>query len=108
MAITKRCKIRIDINVDYANEVECEVAPLDACELMFGNHKWGSDVTFHKKESKYRLVKGGKAYLIKVHKGRGRISLLATKQGQTSKLIETIKKQASFIFDRVVDLGGQV
>lgn len=32
MRIDKRC-IRFAINVDYTDEVECDVAPLDACEV---------------------------------------------------------------------------
>jgi hypothetical protein len=30
MRITRRCKIKFSISVSYVDEVECEVAPLDA------------------------------------------------------------------------------
>ena len=66
MQLTHKCKIKFFINVSYVDEVECEVVPLDACEVMFGNpYPWDRDVTFYRRENKYRLVKGDKAYLIK-------------------------------------------
>jgi hypothetical protein len=49
MRITRRCKIKLSISVDYANEVEFEVELLDVCEMMFGNtYLWDRDVTFNK------------------------------------------------------------
>jgi hypothetical protein len=73
MRITWRCKIKFSINASYVVEVECEVAPLDAYGVMFGSpFLWDRDATFYKRENKYRLVKGGKAYFVKSHKGRER------------------------------------
>jgi hypothetical protein len=37
MKIARRCNISFAINVDYDNELDCEVAPIDACEVIFGN-----------------------------------------------------------------------
>jgi hypothetical protein len=49
---------------------------------MFGSpYLWERDVTFYIRENKYCLVKGGKAYFVKEHKRRERITLLAAKQG---------------------------
>jgi hypothetical protein len=46
MRIIQRCKIKFSINVSYVDEVECGVAPLDACEMMFDNpYPWEMDVT---------------------------------------------------------------
>jgi hypothetical protein len=71
----QKCKIRFAINVDYVDEMDCDIAPLDACEVVFGNaYLWDRDTTFYKEENKYHLAKGGKAYLIKAHKGRNKIS----------------------------------
>lgn len=36
MRINHTCKIKFSISVSYVDEVECEVAPLDACDVMFG------------------------------------------------------------------------
>jgi hypothetical protein len=77
-------KVMFAINVDYVAKIDCEVALLDTCEVISDiPYLWDRDATFYKKEKKYHLVKGGKAYLIKSPKGRGRISLLGTKQGKT-------------------------
>jgi hypothetical protein len=58
--ITRRCKIKIAINIDYVDEVECKVAPLDACEVMFSStYLWKMDVNFYMRENKYRFLKGG-------------------------------------------------
>jgi len=37
--------------------------------------------TFYRRESKYFLVKGGKAYFLKAHKEREKITPLAVKYG---------------------------
>jgi hypothetical protein len=37
MRITQRCKIKFSISVNYVNEVECEVGPLDAYRVMLGS-----------------------------------------------------------------------
>jgi hypothetical protein len=87
MKITKRCKIKFSINVEYANELECEITPLDACEVIFGNpYLWDSDANFYMKENKYHLAKCAKAYFIKAHKGGGITPLIAMKQGHTNSL----------------------
>jgi hypothetical protein len=66
MRINQRCKVKFVISVSYVDEVECEVAPLDVCEVMLDSpYLWDRDATFYKRENKYRLVKGGKAYFIK-------------------------------------------
>ena len=41
---TKQCKIKISICVDYIDEVEVDVVPLDVCGVVFGIHYmhiWG-------------------------------------------------------------------
>jgi hypothetical protein len=69
-----KCKINFTVNVDCVDEVECEATLLDACEVMFFSpYIWDRDFPFYRKEKKYYIVKIGKAYLIKAHKGRGRI-----------------------------------
>jgi hypothetical protein len=99
MRITRRCKIKFTISASYVDEVECEVAPLDTCGVMLGSpYLWDRDATFYMRENKYRLVKGGKAYLVKEHQERKSITPLAAKQGQTSR------KQATFVNNGMVDM----
>jgi hypothetical protein len=86
MRITQRCKIKFSINASYVDEVECEVAPLDTCGVMFGSpYLWDRDATFYMREKKYFLVKGGKAYFIKAHKGRERITPLEKNRGMQAR-----------------------
>jgi len=48
------------------------------------------------------VAKGGKAYLVKSHKGRERITPLATKQGQINK------QEKTFFNDGMVDMEKQM
>jgi hypothetical protein len=67
MRITWRFKINFSINLDYVDEVECEVSPLDACEVIFcSSYLWERDETFYRRENKYLLVKGGMTYIKKI------------------------------------------
>jgi len=67
MGITQTCKIKFSISDSYVYEVECEVAALDSCEVMLGRpYLWDRDVSFYRREDKYFLFKGGKAYFVKV------------------------------------------
>lgn len=60
--------MRFAMKVDYVDEVEREVEPLDPCEVISGiPYLRGKDATFYKKEKKYCLGKGGNGYLIKTH-----------------------------------------
>ena len=86
MRITHQCKVKFAISASYINEVDYEVAPLDTCEVMFGiPYIWDNDATFYRKENKYHLVKGDKAYLAKAHKGREKMTLLTTNESYISK-----------------------
>ena len=35
--VTKQCKIKFSISVDFIDEVELDMVPLDACGVMFGS-----------------------------------------------------------------------
>jgi hypothetical protein len=63
MRITMHCKVKFAINVDFVNEVECDVATLKACDVIFGSaylwDKCDRDALFYIRENQYRLVKGG-------------------------------------------------
>jgi hypothetical protein len=93
--ITWRCKIKFVINASYVDEVECEVALVDTCGLMFGiPYMWDRDATFYRRENKYRLVKCCKAYFVKSNKGGERITRIAAKHG-----IQAKNKQPSSVME---------
>ena len=37
LKVTKQCKIRFVINVDFIDEVDLDVVPLDVCGVVFGS-----------------------------------------------------------------------
>jgi hypothetical protein len=104
MRITQRCKIKFSISVSYVDEVECEVAPLDAYGVMFGSpYLWDRDATFYRRENKVPLGQGWQGILRQsTSRERERITPLAAKQGQTSK------KQATFVNNGMVDMERQM
>jgi hypothetical protein len=60
MRITRGCKVKVVINVDYVNEEESDITPFGACEVMFGSPcSWDRDETLYGKENRYLLVKCG-------------------------------------------------
>jgi hypothetical protein len=59
---------------------------------------WDKDVTFYMRENKYRLVKGGKEYLVKAHQERNIITPPATKKGWKNR------KKSTFINNGMVDM----
>ena len=65
LKVTKNCETRFDINVDFIDEAELYVVPLDVCGVVFGSsymHMW--DVIFMRGANKYRLIKYGKSFII--------------------------------------------
>jgi hypothetical protein len=102
MRITRFVKLSF-ININFVNEVKCDVAPLDACDVMFGSpYLWDRDALFYKRENKYCLVKGGGTYFIKAHKGKNQASLVASGLGK--KLIGDSQKKSTFKQDVEEDL----
>jgi len=70
---------------------------------MFGSpYLWDRDVAFYRREHKYHLVKGGKAYLIKAHQEREITTPLAMKQRWTSM------KQETFVCNGMVYMWRQI
>ena len=90
------------INVSYVNEVECEVVPYAACEVIFGIQYMCRDATFYRIYNKYFLVKDDKSNLIKSEKERHIISLLSKKH------VQTRNHQATLYIDGFMDEEKQV
>lgn len=103
MKISQRCKIKFAIDASYVDEVECEVVPLDTCEVMFNNpYLWDNDDRFYMRDNKYHLVKGDKVYLVKAHQRRDTISPTLAMQGKTRK------QQATLCSKRMVEMTKQM
>ena len=87
----KKCKIKFVISVDFIDEVELDVVPLGVCGVVFGSHyMYMRDQIFMWRANKYWLIKDGKSYIINVHKGKSKISLVSVNYAK--KLINSSKK----------------
>jgi hypothetical protein len=102
--VTQKCKIKFSINVAYVDELECEVAPLDACVLNISIPcLWERDTNLYKIEKKYHLHKICKSYLIKSHMERERTPLVSIEQGRTRNSKGSNKRLVTFRIDIMVE-----
>lgn len=91
MKVTKQCKIRFVISVDFINEVDLDVVPLDVCGVMFGSpYMYMHDAIFKRRANQYQLIKDGKSFIINAHKVKSKFSLISANQAK--KLISSSKK----------------
>jgi hypothetical protein len=67
MRITRLCKVKFDISIDFFDEVECDV-------MLGSPFIWNKDALFYGREDKYFLVNGGVTYFIEAHKGKNQNS----------------------------------
>jgi len=95
MRIISYYKVKFAIKDVFVNEAGCNVALLDACDVMFGScpYLWERDALFCRQENKYCLV-NGETYLIKAHKGDDQASLVTTSLGK--KLIDNSQKRSTY------------
>ena len=94
--VMKQCKIKFFVSVDFIDEVELDVVPLDVCGVVFGiSYMHMRDVIFMWRAKTYRLIKDGKSYIINAYKGKSKISLVSANQGKNS--ISSSKKYV-FLF----------
>jgi hypothetical protein len=83
LKVTKQCKIKFSISVDFIDEVELDVVPLDVCGVVFGSpYMYMRDVIFMRRENQYHLIKDGKSFIINAHKGKSKISLVSANQAK--------------------------
>ena len=95
LKVTKQCKIKFSISVDFIDEIDLDVVPLDVCEVMFGSpYIYIRDEIFMRRANQYRLIKDGKSFIINAHKGKSKISLVSA--NQPNKIYE-FRQEACFI-----------
>jgi hypothetical protein len=93
--VMKCCKIKFVVSVYFIDEVELDVVPLNACGVVFGNtYMYMRDAIFMWRGNQYRVIKDGNSYIINVHKGKSKISLV--RDNQAKKLISSSKKYVYF------------
>jgi len=77
--VTKQCKIRFSISVDFIDEVELYVVPLDVCEMVFVRpymYMW--DEIFMHRSNQYHLIKDLKSFIINTQKGKLKLLLVSS------------------------------
>jgi hypothetical protein len=88
--VMKQCKIKFFVSVDFIDEVELDVVPLDVCGVVFGNlYMYMRDAIFMQRAGQYRLIKDEKFFIINVDKGKSKLSLVSANQDK--KLISSSK-----------------
>jgi hypothetical protein len=81
--VTKQCKTKFSIIVDFIDEVELNVVPLDVCGVVFGSpYMYMRDAIFMQRANRYQLIKDGKSYTINTHKDKSNISLVSANQAK--------------------------
>jgi hypothetical protein len=79
--LSKQCKSKFAISVDFIDEAELDIVPLDVCGVVFGSpYMYMRDVIFMQRANQYPLIKDGKSYIINAHKGKSKISLVSANQ----------------------------
>jgi hypothetical protein len=69
--VTKQCKINFFVSVDFIEEVELDVVPLDVCKVVLGIlYMYMSDSIFMWRANQYCLIKDEKYFIINTHKGK--------------------------------------
>jgi hypothetical protein len=73
----------ISVSVNFIDEVELDVLPLDVCRVVFGSpYMYIRDEIFIQISNQYQLIKDGKSYNINAHKGKSKISLVSANQAK--------------------------
>jgi len=91
LKVTKQYKIRFVIGIDFIEEVDLDVAPLDVCGVMYRSpYMYMHDAIFMRRANRYQLIKDVQSFIIKMHKGKSKISLVSANEAKI--LIRSSKK----------------
>jgi hypothetical protein len=91
LKVSKQCNIKFSISADYIDEVEVDVVPFYACNVVFGSsYIYMIDAIFMRRENYYPLIKDGKSFIINAHIGKSKIYLV--RDNQAMKLISSCRK----------------
>ena len=85
------------ISAEYVDEVEVDIVHLEVCGVVFGSpYMYMRDAIFMRRANQYRLIKDGKSFIINVHKGKLKISLVSA--NQVKKPISSSRKLVLLLF----------
>jgi hypothetical protein len=88
--VTRRCKLRFSITLEFIDEVELDDIPLDICGIVSGSpYLYDKRATFHRHENTYHLFKNGVKYIVRAHIKKLNLSLVNV--GQMKRLVNARK-----------------
>jgi hypothetical protein len=75
--VTRRFKLRFSITVNFIDDVELDVIPLDICGIVLGSpYLYDRRDIFYRHENKYHLFKNGVEYIVRAHTKKLNLSLV--------------------------------
>jgi hypothetical protein len=84
--VTRRCKLGFSIIVNFIDEVELDVIPLDICGIVLGSpYLYDRRAIIHRHENTYHLFKNGFEYIVRAHTKKVNLSLVNA--GQMKRLV---------------------
>jgi hypothetical protein len=90
LQVAKQCKIRFAIIVNFFDEVELDVVPLDICGIVLGSpYIFDRKDVLYREENKYHLLKDGIVYIVRAHHIKTNVSLVSI--GQIKRFVSASK-----------------
>ena len=83
LKVTKQCKIRFTISIDFIDGVELDVVPHDVGGVMLGSpYMYMPNAISMQRDNQYQFIKDGKSFTINAHKGKSKISVVSANQAK--------------------------
>ncbi len=96
LQVTKKCVLRFAITEKFIDELELDVVPLDICGIVLGSpYLYERKAVFYREQNKYHLFKGGVEYIVRAHRMKTNLALVAT--NQMKMLVNASKKFALMV-----------
>lgn len=78
LQVIRNCKLKFTITVNFIDEVELDVVPLDICGIVLGRqYLYDRKAIFYCHEKKYHLFKDGVEYIVRAHHKNVNLSLVS-------------------------------
>jgi hypothetical protein len=107
LQVTRRCKLRFAITVNFIDEVELDVIPLDIYGIVLRSpYLYDRKAIFHRHENKYHLFKNGVEYIVRAHTKK--MNLLLVNAGQMKRLVNARKNFVLLMIKPKDDIENKV
>ena len=90
LQVTKQYRLGFSINFGFINELDLDVIPLDIRGIVLGSpYLFDRKYMFFREHNKYRLFNDGIEYIVRAHKMKNDLTMVAT--GQMKMLVNASK-----------------